>query len=101
MKVLVNGEERILTAIGANGIEWTEELMGEEEQLKYDSELDVYTLPEDCFDWWEEVIENYNKVSALEETLDDEAFENYNNEMWSSDLDVAVQQRLDWLEQNV
>ena len=44
MKILVNGAERELIANGINGIEWTNDLLGNYDALHYDSELEAYTL---------------------------------------------------------
>ncbi len=101
MKILVNGAERELIANGINGIEWTNDLLGNYDALHYDSELEAYTLSEDEFDWWEEVIELLNEVVELEESLSSDDREEYDTETWPGDLDDEAKARLAWLKSKV
>jgi len=72
MKILVNGTEKELTAIGKNGVEWTNDLLGNYDALHYDEDEDAYTMSEDEFDWWESVVKDLNKAQELEDELLDD-----------------------------
>lgn len=72
MKIMVNGMEKELVAIGNNDIEWTEDLLGNNGALHYDEDADVYTMTEDEFDWWVPVVEDLNAVQELENELIDD-----------------------------
>lgn len=97
MKILVNGVKKELIANGINGIEWTNDLLGNYGALHYDREHESYTLSEDEFDWWEEVIEMLNEVVELEESLSSDDREEYDTETWPGDLDDEVKAKLAWL----
>ncbi|WP_270458473.1 hypothetical protein [Faecalimonas umbilicata] len=98
MKILVNGTEKELEAIGVNGIEWTNDLLGNYDALHYNNDLEEYIMTEEEFAWWEPVVETLNKINALETALDEEAREEYEAECWPSDLDDEVNAKLEWLE---
>ena len=97
MTIMVNGKEMELKAIGKNGIEWTNDLLGNYDTLHYDEEQDTYTMTEDEFAWWEPVVEMLNQIGDLEEELDEDARAEYEAECWPSDLDDEARARLDWL----
>ena len=99
MKILVNKEERELKAIGKNRIEWTGDLLGNHDALHFDEENEVYTMSDDEFEWWDEIVEKLNKVNDLETELSDEKFAEYEEENFdSADLETEVNARLEWLE---
>lgn len=97
MKFLVNGIEKDLEAVDANGTEWTQDLLGNYSALHYDEELEEYMLTEEEFDWWKPVIEKLNEIAKLEKELDDDTLKEYNAQCWSSDLDNEVDEQLQWL----
>lgn len=97
MKILVDGKKMELKAIGKNGIEWTNDLLGNYDTLHYDEEQDAYTMTEDEFAWWEPVVEMLNEINGLEEELDEQARAEYEAESWPSDLDDEAKARLEWL----
>lgn len=99
MKVLVNGETKELTAYvnGCYGTEWTRDLLGNYDALHYDRENDEYTMTEDEFEWWENVINTLNEVSELQNELDTDDREEYDLEDWPNDLDDEVEAKLNWL----
>lgn len=97
MKVMVNGEARELTAMGINGIEWTNDLLGNYDALHYDNDTDEYTMTEDEFEWWEPVVKMLNEINELEQDLDEDAKAEYEAECWPSDLDDEAKARLEWL----
>lgn len=97
MTILVNGEARELEAIGKNGIEWTNDLLGNYDALHYDDEHEAYTMSEDDFEWWEPVVDMLNEINDLEEELDEDARTEYEAEYWPSDLDDECRARLEWL----
>lgn len=101
MKVLVNGVERELVANGINGVEWTNDLLGNYDALHYNADLDQYTMDEGEFDWWDNVIDMLNEVSELESELDSDVQEEYESEIWASDLDDEVRGKLSWLREKL
>lgn len=101
MTIIVNGEEKDLEAIGANGIDWTRDLLADYDVLNYDEENEQYTMTEEDYKWWVPVIEKLNQVVELEEELDDEAREMYNRECWPCDYDDEVAEKLEWLKNHV
>lgn len=103
MKIMVNGTERELTAIGNNGIEWTNDLLGNYDALHYDEDTDSYVMSEDEFDWWEPVVEGLNKVQELENELlynmDKDTETEYMEALESmNDLDDKVRIQIEFLE---
>lgn len=97
MKILVDGKEMELKAIGKNGIEWTNDLLGDYDALHYDKEQDACTMTKEEFAWWEPVVEMLNEINNLEEELDEQARAEYEAEYWPSDLDNEAKARLEWL----
>ena len=97
MTILVNGEAKELEAIGKNGIEWTQDLLGNHDALHYDDEQDAYIMGEDDFAWWEPVVYMLNEINDLEGKLTEEARAEYEAEHWSIDLDSECEERLEWL----
>lgn len=98
MKILVNGTEKELKAIGKNGVEWTNDLLGNHGALHYDEDVDQYFMTTDEFEWWELVIDMLNQIGELEDKLDDDARAEYEAEGFTySDLDDEVRARLEWL----
>ncbi len=101
MKVYVNGVEKELVANGTNGVEWTNDLLGNYDALHYNADLEQYTMDEEEFEWWDEVIDMLNEVSELESELDSDAREEYEAESWASDLDDETRGRLGWLRERM
>lgn len=102
MRILVNGEERELTAIGNNGIEWTRDLLGNYDALpEYDEEADASIMSEDDFDWWQKEIEKLNEIAELEEELDDEDFSQYYKDCDGADLEQQTEMQLNWLHEKL
>lgn len=97
MKIMVNGAEKELEAIGKNGIEWTNDLLGNYGALHYDEGSEQHTMTEEDFEWWESVVEMLNEINDLEDDLDDDTREEYEVECWPSDLDDEAKARLEWL----
>lgn len=98
MTILVNGEARELEAIGKNGIEWTNDLLGNYDALHYDNEKEAYIMSEEDFAWWEPVVDMLNEINDLEEELDEGARAEYEAENFDyCDLDDECRARLDWL----
>lgn len=97
MTIMVNGVAKELEAIGKNGIEWTNDLLGNYDALHYDEDSEQYTMTEDEFAWWEPVVEMLNEINDLEEELDEDASAEYEAECWPSDLDDESRARLEWL----
>lgn len=98
MTILVNGVAMELRAIGKNGIEWTNDLLGNYDALRYDEEQEAYTMSEEDFAWWEPVVDMLNEINDLEKELDEGAMEEYEAEGFDyCDLDDECKARLEWL----
>lgn len=101
MTIMVNGAAKELKAIGKNGIEWTNDLLGMYGSLNYDKDSEQYTMTEEDFEWWESVVDMLNEISCIEDELDEDAREEYEAEYWPSDLDDEARARLEWLENKI
>ena len=77
MKILVNGTEKELIARGMNGIEWTQDLLGNHDALHYDGDIDEYIMAEE------------------------EARAEFDQEYWPSDLDDMAESELEWLKNKI
>jgi hypothetical protein len=97
MTVMVNDKEKELVAIGINGIEWTEDLLGNHDALNYDEEAEVYVMSEEDFKWWEELIDKLSEIQELEQALTREEYKEYIAQLGGSDLDAEIDHRLIYL----
>lgn len=98
MKIMVKGIEKELTAIGENGIEWTEDLLGNYGALHYDNEQNIYTMDGDEFEWWVPVVDMVNEVYILEQKLSEKTRAEYEKENFDyCDFDTEMGTRLEWL----
>lgn len=101
MKILVNGTEKEMIARGMNGIEWTQDLLGNHDALHYDGDIDEYIMAEEEFEWWNPVIDKLNKIEDLLAELDEEARAEFDQEYWPSDLDDMAESELEWLKNKI
>lgn len=101
MRILVDGKEQELTAIGENGVEWTEDLLGNYGALHYDEDHEIYTMSSNEFEWWQMVAEKLNNIYELENYLTPEDEVEYQGELFAADLEDEVNQRLEWLQKHV
>lgn len=72
MKLLVNGKVKELTITDKNGVEWSNDLIGNNtdwSDYKTDEETELKIVDEDFFDWWKEYIDNYTADEAKAEEL--------------------------------
>ena len=98
MTILVNGEEKELVAIGKNGVEWTNDLLGGYDALHYDENAEQYVMTEEEFEWWAPVVDMLNEINDLEQELGDEARAEYEAENFNyADFESGLESRLDWL----
>lgn len=98
MTILVNGEAEELRVIGKNGIECTNDILGNYGSLHYDQEMEAYTMTNEKFEWWAPVVDALNEINELEEKLSEDARKEYEAEDFScADLDDEVKARLEWL----
>ena len=98
MTILVNGVEKELVASGKNGVEWTNDLLGNYDALHYDEDTEQYIMTEDEFEWWAPVVDMLNEINDLEQELGGEARSEYEAEDFDyADFDSEVKSRLDWL----
>ena len=103
MRVLVNGEMKELEAIGVNGIDWTEELLGQHSvgEFHWNDETETYETDENSFEWWKEMVEKLNHMQELENDLTDVEKERYFYEMSDADMSLEddTNRRVTWLEE--
>lgn len=97
MTIMVNGVKEELKAIGKNGIEWTNDLLGNYDALHYDKDSEHYTMTSNEFAWWVSVVDMLNEINDLEGELDENTRAAYEAEYWPSDLDNEAKARLEWL----
>jgi len=83
IRILETGELKDLTIRDKNGIEWTKDLMGDDDNLKYNYDDDVYELPKESFVWWDEYITNKivddEEIEELAEEYGDVVYERLAN----------------------
>lgn len=75
MKLLVNGKIRELTITDKNGVEWSQDLLGNNtdwSEYKTDEETGLSIVDEEFYDWWDEYIENYTEDEKEMEDLAEE-----------------------------
>lgn len=98
MIILVNGAERELV-VSNDGIEWTNDLLGNYDALHYDEDTEQYTMSEDDFEWWAEIcprIEDiYERVAEADMT---EEQHSECNHLDSCDLENWVEMAEDFLD---
>ena len=100
MEIMVNCVKKELAAYenGKNGLEWTEDLLGNYNALNYNNENECYEMSEMDFNWWEKQIKKLNKIAVLEERLSSEEREEYLKENFDScDLEKEIEEKLVWL----
>lgn len=100
MIIMVNGIEKELEIIGENGVEYTEDLLGNYDALHYDKDKEQYIMTEDEFAWWEPVVDMLKEIDDLENELDEDARAEYDSELdyfGGFELKDEMELRLDWL----
>lgn len=98
MKVMVNGVEKNLVANGKNGIEWTQDLLGNYDALNINQETDEYEMTEEDFEWWSEEIDKLNQIKYIEDELSEEQRDEYEKENFDcGDLESETNARLNYL----
>lgn len=104
MTIYVNGEARELVAIDMRHmLEWTDDLLGNFSALHYDPETEKYTMDEDEFEWWDDMVDRQNRISYLISRLTYEQAEAYYEEckvgtFSGYDFDDETDLELDFLE---
>ena len=91
MKILVNGDLKNLTAIDHKGGEYTNDLLGMYDALKYSDEDEEVVMSEFDFGWWKNVIDMLNKISIIQEL----AYSNGNQEEFDSTVNTISDCDLD------
>jgi hypothetical protein len=92
MKLLVNGEVRELNIYDSNGIDWSNDLIGNNtdwSQYKTDEDTELKIVDEEFFNWWSEYIENY---TADEEEMNDLVAE---FDLDASDIKLRIADEMD------
>lgn len=98
MEITVNGVKKELYAEGKNGIEWTRDLIGDDESLVYNEDTEEYEMSGEAFEWWRQIVETANEVAELEEELTAEQLEIYISKNFSfCDMETEYSTRLDFL----
>jgi len=59
IRIIENGEMKDLTIRDSNNIEWTYDLLGNNNATVYNEGLEVHEMSQEDFDWWEEYISNH------------------------------------------
>ena len=74
MEIRINETKELkeLIATGNNGIEWTQDLLGNHNALKYNRDTDEYEMSQYDFDWWENYITTSEADEAAVEELAEE-----------------------------
>jgi hypothetical protein len=71
-RIKESGEVKDLTIIDKNGIEWTGDLLGNNNALEYNKTTDEHVLSEEDFDWWKQYIKDFNADAEEAEELAEE-----------------------------
>ena len=70
MEFLVNGEVKELNIYDDNGINWVADLIGDSlSRYHRDEKMEMFVMPEDDYNWWDEYISNYNADAKEIENL--------------------------------
>ena len=74
MKVIIKetGKEEILETRDENGIEWTNDLLGNAGISLYNDKTEQNEISQDDFEWWKNYINNYENDSEEIEELAEE-----------------------------
>jgi len=60
IRIVETGEMKDLTIKDNNNIEWTYDLLGNNQATMYNNELEIHEMSQENFEWWKEYIINYN-----------------------------------------
>lgn len=81
IRIKKTNELKDLSIVDSNGIEWTGDLLGNNNAISYNNETEEYEMSEDDFEWWNEYITNYeNDEKEIEELAEDLEIEK--SEIW-------------------
>lgn len=69
IRIKETNEVMELAIYDKNGIEWTADLMGGFDELKYNTETEEYEMTKENYEWWQEYIANYTKDAEETEEL--------------------------------
>lgn len=78
VKIIETGKTETLSIKGSNGIDWTNDLIGNagalsDGQFTWSEEDDAYLTDQDTFDWWDKYISDYKtteeEIRALADKL--------------------------------
>lgn len=94
MKIRIKESQELKNLIitGTNGIEWTNDLLGNNDALHYNKDTEEYEISQDEFNWWEEYINNHNadreEITAIAAELNIDESEIYDkvNQYITNDL---------------
>ena len=65
IRIIETKELKDLTIKDTNGIDWTNDLLGNADATIYNEETEEHEMSQETFDWWEEYINN-NASDQLE-----------------------------------
>jgi hypothetical protein len=62
---IVNGEEKELILIGKNGIDWSDDFIGNTAHGMESDDEGRYIATEEDFEWWENMIAKWQRMEAV------------------------------------
>jgi hypothetical protein len=72
IKILESGKIEELEAVSSSGVEFTRDLLGNNDALHFNDDTDEFEMKEEDFDWWKEYIDNYNSDEIKKEEIIEE-----------------------------
>ena len=98
MKIIVAGKLENLTANGKNGVEYTNDLLGNYDALCYNDD-DVAIMSANDYAWWVDVVDNLNRIEELRDICYDaghgEEFDQTVSIITDCDLDQQTAMQLE------
>jgi hypothetical protein len=64
-KFMVNGEEKELSLIGKNGIDWSEDFIGNTFHGMASDEEGRYVVNQEDYEWWENMIAEWQRMESV------------------------------------
>lgn len=101
-KVLVDGEIKTLQIIDKNGVDWTQDFLGDEIELKAPANVEEYdyVMTNSDYEWFLEIIRLFDKRNELEEEYENKIGplpkEYYN--LMDYDVERSVTDQIDFLD---
>ena len=75
IRIKETGEVKELTVIDRKtGVDWTADLVGDDDQIAWNDELGVSETTQDAYDWWAAYIADYTADEEMIEVLFEEIY---------------------------